>query len=549
MRACGAVLAAAVACGAAVVPIVPVEQRPKLVVVLVVDQMRADYIERFAHEWRGGLHRLLTDGAWFREAAYPYLDTVTCPGHATIATGAFPRAHGVIQNAWWDRREGRAITCTEDAAARNIGYGIAPKGGDSAHMLAVPTLADELRWQRGAHVVSVSLKDRSAIMLAGHGGDAITWMSGELNGWITSTAFSAAPVPAVRDFIEANPIDKDYGKVWTPLLAEPAYKEADAGIGESPPAGWTRTFPHALLSAAGQPDETFRALWQRSPYADAVLGRFAATIAESMALGRHEGTDFLGVSFSAPDLVGHAFGPSSLEIHDIYARLDVTIGELLSALDRSVGRDRYVVALTGDHGVSEIPERAAADGQNGGRISSRAIVDLAERRLGATLGSGKYVAGMVGNDLYFQPGVYQKLKESSGTLLYLLGALSRIVGVSRVFRAEQLERYSTAADPELRAAALSYKSGRSGDLVFVFKPGWMLASSGTTHGSASRDDQRVPILLMGAGIRRGEFSASATPADIAPTLAALCGVTLPQAEGRPLREAIIETPTTQARVR
>jgi hypothetical protein len=156
---------------------------------------------------------------------------------------------------------------------------------------------------------------------------------------------------------------------------------------------------------------------------------------------------------------------------------------------------------------------------------------------------------MVGNDLYFRPGVYRKLKDSSGTLLYLLGALSRVVGVSRVFRAEQLDGRSVSSDPELQAAALSYASGRSGDLVFVLKPGWMLAPTGTTHGSAGRDDQRVPILLMGAGIKHGQYAAATTPADIAPTLAALCGLTLAHAEGRARREAIADSPTSQARLR
>jgi predicted AlkP superfamily pyrophosphatase or phosphodiesterase len=516
-----------------------VDPGPKLVVILVVDQMRADYVDRFKTEWRGGFHRLLTDGAWFRQAAYPYLGTVTCAGHATVATGAFPHTHGIIHNGWWDRAEGRVVTCTEDPAVTDLGYGsVTAKGGDSAHQLLLPTLADELRTQRSAHVVSLSLKDRSAVMLAGHGADVVVWMSNDLNGWVTSTAFTTAPVPAVESFIEANRVDADYGKTWTRLLPDADYREPDDAVGEAPPAGWTRTLPHVLTGAAGRPDSQFHAQWERSPYADAYLGRFAASLTQSLQLGRHQGTDVLAVSFSSPDLVGHAFGPRSQETHDMYAHLDRTIGQLLDGLDALVGRDHYVVALTSDHSVSDIPEQALKNGQPAGRITSRALIDVAEQRAQVTLGSGKYVAALSGTDLYFAPGAYQKLRATSGALLYVLAGLTAHPGVSRVFRTEQLTDRPPAADAERRAAALSYMNGRSGDLVIVPKPGWMMAATGTTHGSASADDQRVPILMMGPGIKPGEYSTPATPADIAPTLAALCGVTMTKAEGRPLVEAM-----------
>jgi predicted AlkP superfamily pyrophosphatase or phosphodiesterase len=507
--------------------------------------MRADYVDRFRGEWHGGFHRLLADGAWFRQAAYPYLETVTCSGHATIATGAFPRTHGIVQNSWWDRAVGHVVTCTEDPTARNVGYAVTAKGGDSAHRLLLPTLADELRRQRSAHVVSLSLKNRSAVMLAGRGGDVVAWLSADLDGWITSSAYAAAPVPAARAFIEANPIDADYGKTWSRLLPDADYSEPDDGLGEAAPEGWTPRFPHVLASLGGRADAKFHALWQRSPYADDYLVRFAASLVQSVQLGRHEGIDLLAVSFSTPDLVGHAFGPRSHEVHDIYARLDRSLGDLLEVLDRFVGRDQYVVALTADHGVADIPEQAAQAGRTAGRISSRALVDIVEQRAQAALGPGTYVAALVGNDVYFQPGIYEKLRASSGALVYVMAGLTGQPGISRVFRADALER-ATAGDPELRAAALSYVAGRSGDLVIVLKPGWMMAAAGTTHGSSSAEDQRVPILFMGRGIRHGEYVTPATPADIAPTLAALSGVTLSKAEGRVLREATAERATTAA---
>jgi hypothetical protein len=155
---------------------------PKLAVIIVVDQMRADYVDRFSGEWTGGLKRMVTEGAWFQQAAYPYLTTVTCAGHATIATGSFPHTHGVYQNAWWDREARRQMTCTQDPRATNLGYGGPVTGGDSAWRLQVPTFTDQMRTGKHAHVAAISLKDRSAIMLAGHGGDAVAWLTNTLDG-------------------------------------------------------------------------------------------------------------------------------------------------------------------------------------------------------------------------------------------------------------------------------------------------------------------------------------------------------------------------------
>src|SRR5438105_697111 len=183
---------------------------PKLAVIIVVDQMRADYVDRFSGEWTGGLHRMVTQGAWFQRAAYPYLTTVTCAGHATISTGSFPHTHGVFQNSWWDRDLRRVMTCTQDPNATDVGYGVAVTGGDSAFRLQVPTFADQMRTAKRSKIAALSLKDRSAIMLAGHGGDAVAWLTNTLDGWETSNAFSATPVPAVKAFVEANPISGDF---------------------------------------------------------------------------------------------------------------------------------------------------------------------------------------------------------------------------------------------------------------------------------------------------------------------------------------------------
>jgi predicted AlkP superfamily pyrophosphatase or phosphodiesterase len=506
---------------------------PRLAVVIVVDQMRADYVDRFQGEWTGGLKRMVTQGAWFQNAAYPYLTTVTCAGHASISTGSFPHTHGVFQNAWWDRNARKQMTCTEDPSARDVGYGVRVTGGDSAYRLQVPTFTDQMRSSRHAHVVSLSLKARSAIMLGGHGGDAVTWLTETLDGWETSAGYSESGVPAVKAFVDANPLAADFGKTWDHSLPAASYSGPDDGVGEAPPQGWTRRFPHVLKGTADAADGSYFAQWERSPFADAYLGRFAAALVQSLKLGTHEGTDVLAVSFSSPDLVGHAFGPNSHEVQDMYVHLDKTIGALFDQLDAIVGKDQWVAGLTADHGVAPIPEQLIAAGKDAGRINGGAMVDAIEQVLKPALGDGRHVTVLNTNDIYFEPGVYDKLLKSRQLLTAVVSAIAAQRGIARVFRSEELRGAAGSKDVLLRAAALSYFPGRSGDLVFATKPGWMISSAGTTHGSASADDQRVPMLFLGRGVKPGQYPQPVTPADLTPTLAALSGLAM-KAEGHPL---------------
>ena len=507
---------------------------PKLAVVIVVDQMRADYVDRFRGEWTGGLKRMVTEGAWFQQAAYPYLTTVTCAGHATISTGSFPHTHGVFQNAWWDRDARKQMTCTEDPGTTDVGYGVTATGGDSPYRLQVPTFGDQMRAQRQAHVVALSLKDRSAVMLGGHGGDAVTWLTNTLDGWQTSAAYSETGVPAVKAFVDANPITADFGKTWDRALPAASYSGPDDGLGEAPPPGWTRSFPHPLKGRGGdKADAAYFAQWERSPFADAYLGRFAAALVQSLQLGKHEGTDVLAISFSSPDLVGHGFGPASHEVQDMYAHLDKTIGALFDQLDAIVGKDQWVAGLSSDHGVTPIPEQAVAAGKDAGRIDGGAIVEAIEQALRPSIGVGRHVTVLNTNDIYFEPGVYQKMIKSRRLMTDVVSAIAGRPGVQRVFRTDELRGAADAKDPLLRAAALSYVPGRSGDLILATKPGWMISSGGTTHGSANADDQRVPLLFYGRGVKPGTYQQPATPADLAPTLAALSSFTM-KAEGHPL---------------
>jgi predicted AlkP superfamily pyrophosphatase or phosphodiesterase len=513
---------------------------PKLLVLIVVDQLRADYLTRFDTHWRSGFRKLLDEGAAFERAQYPYMNTATCPGHATIATGAFPRTHGMVGNGWWHADERRTLECVDDSAARDISYGGGrPTGGHSARKLLTPTMGDELRAQRpGARIVTLSLKDRSAIALAGRSADAVTWFEPETRSFATSRAFTAHPVKVVRDFVRRDAPEKDLGRAWTLALAADAYRQRDAAIGERPPPSWTGRFPHLLTGIKGA-DDRFFALWQTSPFADAYLGRMAAAMIDGFGLGQQTSTDFLGVGFSSLDAVGHTFGPDSREVEDLLIRLDQTLGALIDHLDARVGRDNYVLALSADHGVAPI----AIPGSSVGRIAGEDVRERIEEVLTTHFGplqKGTYVTAIGGMNVHLAPGIYERTTTTPAVWQALEQALLDIPGVSRVLRRDLLS--ATSSDPIIRAAALSHMRGRSGDLLVIPKPYWVFfgrnATNAATHGTSYQYDIHVPIIFFGSGIRAGRFADEATPADIAPTLATLTGLRMPHAEGHVLHSAL-----------
>lgn len=502
--------------------------------------MRADYIDSYGHQWSQGLHRLLKEGAWFRKASYPFRSTMTCAGHATIATGSFPATHGMIQNAWWDRDSQQRVTCTTDASAEPIGYGRPAFERHSPSMLARQTLSDALRLQT-AHrprVVSVSLKPRSAITLAGQAADAAVWFDAA-STWATSSAYADGPVAAVQSFLDTNSMEVETNGTWTHLLAPESYLHDDHGFGERPAASWEITFPHPLgdtMTDNSQAPTTYER-WRTSPYSDAYVARMALALVDEFALGQGDGTDYLAIGFSALDLVGHNFGPRSHEVQDVLARLDGTIGTFLTALDERVGPGAYLVALTSDHGVSPIPEYATTQGLEAGRILNDEIVEKIETLLTKRMGPGTYVADFLGGDVYFKPGVYDALHKHPDTLEAVIELIGDVPGVWRIYRSEELY-HAISDNPVTRAAGLSYYRGRSGDLVLIPKPYWLTSTRAANHGTPHHYDTHVPVILFGQGIKPGEYLSPITPADIAPTLASLAGITLPQSDGRILIEAL-----------
>jgi hypothetical protein len=526
--------AAAVLLSTAAAPAPQPKTTPRLVVILVVDQMRADYLDWYGGNLTAGLNRLVREGAVFRDAAYPYLNTITCAGHSTIGTGAFPYRHGMILNNWYDRQTGKTPYCTDDPAMTEISYnGLSSVQGDSAAKLLVPAIGEQIMG-RGGRSVAMSLKPRSAVTLTGRNATAVVWFD-DRGGWTTSTAFTQTPVPFLQDFVAANPLTADFEKVWEKSLPPSAYRGEDDVKSEGTVAGWTRSFPHPLGVPGGKSATEYYGRWQRSPFADDYLGRMAIAAIDALKLGQGKTTDFLGVSFSAVDGVGHLFGPRSHEIQDTIVRLDRTIGRLLDHLDAAVGRGNYVLGLSADHGVAEIPEQVG-----GGRVASKSVTEALQKVLVPAMGPGTHVASTVYTNVYLTDAARRRLTKDRPLREAALTAARGVQGIGYAFWGPDLATSGArqSPDPVRRAAALSHHPARSGDIIVAPAEKWIMSTATTTHGTQYAYDQRVPVILFGAGVRAGTYSGRATPADLVPSLSAVAGLKIRSTDGHALKDAL-----------
>jgi len=517
---------------------------PRLLVVIVLDQFRADYSDLYGNQWTKGLRRLFDRGAVFTETAFPYAATYTCAGHATIGTGAFPAVHGMSGNDFYDRTLRRLVPCAFDPAATSVPFGGA-RGRErhSGRALLVPTFGEELRRQSETptRIVAVAQKPRSSITFAGRGSpDTIAVFEEDDGTWATSDAFAATPWPEVDEFVRANPMKAAYGTIWQPFLPPSAYRFADDAAGEGRPAPWTRTFPHPLISSKGVPDNEFVTAWERSPWNDEFLVNLAIHLLRAKRLGAGTGTDVLTVSLPSLDHTGHEFGPRSHEVQDVLARADVHLGRLLDAIDQQTG-SRFVVGLTSDHGVATVPEQVVADGGDAGRISTTEIRNAINTAIERVLGTpGPHVASVYDQQVALVPGTADVLRLTTGGITAVKAALAGVRGIAAAHSADEVIAGASSTNPSLRAWRLSYVPGRSGDFMFTPKPNWIVrATSGSTHGTMNSYDQRVPMILYGARVKPGRYDMPASPADLAPTLLHLVGATMPRAQGRPLVEALV----------
>ena len=298
--------------------------------------------------------------------------------------------------------------------------------------------------------------------------------------------------------------------------------------------------PHPLVGLSDTPDRAFKEQWENSPWANDHLGRLAAAAVDALELGQRDSTDYLAIGFPALDWSGHDYGPRSHEVQDVLIRLDRTLGPLLEHLDAAVGAGRYVVALSADHGVMPIPEQRRARQGDAGRIPVSRIVEAANAGVRAALGTADGVAVLEEQDLYFAPGIYDRLAASPDALARVVEAIRSVEGVAEVHRGDTIRRRRDDGSAVERALARGYYPGRSGDLLVVLHPYWTTSTNAAGHGASYDYDTRVPVIFFGAGIAPGQYLEPITPASIAPTLARLVGISLSQSTGRVLEEALAD---------
>jgi predicted AlkP superfamily pyrophosphatase or phosphodiesterase len=543
--------AAAPAVAPSIAPALPAA--PKLVVVLVVDGLPNEQLQRYRDQFgQGGLRRLLDQGASFSNAHQAHGVTVTAVGHAAILSGAYPYQHGIIGNNWIDPVTKQSVYCTEDTAYQYIGEETKPSDGTSPNRLRVDTLGDQLRYATGnrAKVVTVSGKDRGAILLAGKSGTPYMYM--DKTGNFASTTFYMPQHPQwVQRYQASKPQDRYYGKTWKPLLADSAY------AGDAPDALYPATptspnrFPFAMYSDSGETDADYYNRLKTSPFLDELTLDFARAAVDGEQLGSNPAgvPDLLGVSLSAHDYVNHAYGPESKMSHDHLQRLDRMLGDFLTYLDRKVGANNFVVILSADHGFPNTPEFAKTAHQDAGRVDSSKLVAGLNAALAARYGNSKLIIAQSLPNLHLDYAAIDKLgiarADVENTAAHFLRTQQ---GIADVFTRTQFEAGAVGHAGTTRMGVLMQRAWNrelSGDLIVVTKPYWLFGagSSGTSHGSPYAYDTNVPLVLSGPKwIKPGHYGQYAETVDIAPTLAHLLRVRPPAgSEGRVLTE-LLRTP-------
>ena len=517
-------------------------EKPKLVVGIIVDQMRQEYLYRFADRFsEGGFKRMMNEGYMMTNGHYNYAPTVTGPGHASVYTGTTPATHGIISNSWYSRKLNDYIYCAEDSTVTNVG-GSPENGNISPRNLLTTTVTDELRFATGkrSKVVGVAIKDRGAALPAGHTGDAY-WYD-DVNGeFMTSTYYHDALPTWVTAFNAKKIPDSYLSKTWETMFPIDTYVNsiADNNDFEGIPAGKTTpTFPYHLDSLRAA--NGGYGLIASTPFGNSMTLDFALAAIEGEKLGQGEVTDFLAVSFSSTDYVGHRFGPTSVELEDIYLRLDREFERLFSYLDKAYGEGEYLVFLSADHAVADNAPYMISQNVPAGNLNTNYILGQITGYCNTKYGEGEWILKYTGDQVFLNRAVADEKKVDFEVLQRDLASwMLKFNGIMEVYTAEDMRtKQYTYGRAHLLQMGYNHKS--SGDLLLVFEPGWMVSGArGTTHGSPYNYDTNVPIMFFGWGVPHGSSARKASITDIAPTVSALLKIKYPNAaDGEPIFEIV-----------
>ncbi len=502
--------------------------RPRLVLVLSIDQMRVDYLSRFASLYRGGLKRLTERGAVFNNARYRHASTETGPGHSVLLSGRHPSHSGIVANDWWDPYLKKLINVVDDPFHPPLGG----EGRSASPVNALSfTVGDVLKLGNvHSRVVGVSLKDRSAILMAGRRADAAYWYETAGGNFITSTYYAREAPPWLTRWNRLRLPDTYAGKKWTRLLADEDVYEKYAGP-DAIEGEWDRkdtVFPHAIRGKP--PERLYYDDFRRTPFADEVTLSVALEAMNAHQLGQDEHTDIFAVGFSATDVIGHTYGPESQEIMDQLLRLDSVLEKLFQAIDDSVGLANTLVVLSADHGSLPLVENLRRQGIEARRASpdilKNAVQGALDRRFPGVQGLMAYFA----TDIYFDDEVIMSNRLDRATVeRTAIEALMSTGLVEKVYTHSDLMT-TDSADPQVRLFQNAFFQPRSPHLNVLVKKYVYLNSQvgGTGHGTAHDYDRHIPIIFMGEKIKSGIYQAECGPEDIAPTLAHLLGLTYPR---------------------
>lgn len=514
---------------------------PRLVVFMAVDGLPMRQVLAYRDQLaEDGFSRFLDRGLWFAEAHHGHGYTVTAAGHSVMLSGAYPQRSSIIGNEWVDPQTREERYNTDDPAHHYLGHSTPSLVGTSPRNYRVETVGDVLRTLRPeARMIGISGKDRGAILPSGHKGTAYLYM--QSSGGFTTSDYYLPALPAwVRAFNDAHPADRYFGRSWEPLLKDPhAY---DRSVPDDQPwqstGGNGRRLPAVVGAGMSAPGPAFWANLLPSPFADELTLDFARAAIEGEQLGADDTTDLLSISLSSHDYINHAFGPESRLSHDHFLHLDRYLEAFFRTLDERVGRDRYMVVLTADHGFLDTPEWARTQGRDAGRVPLKTLMNAVNEGLARELGEGPWVTHWSGTGMLFDEARIQARGLDRDSVYALAArAAEQVPGIAAALTRAQLS--STGPAPEvLSRMRLSWHPDTAAPLQIVVKPGWMISSrnTGTTHGSPYRYDTHVPILAWGpAWWGRGEVRQPVTVADIAPTLARMLDLPAPrEAQGQVL---------------
>ncbi len=522
------------------------QEQPKLVVGVVVDQMCYDYLFRFYDQFgKNGFRKLMDKGTHFRNVTYNYVPTYTGPGHASVYTGTSPDNHGIVTNEWFHRPYEREVNCVEDTTVFSVGT-TSSNGKCSPHFLRANTITDQLKltYPKGK-VISVSIKNRSAILPGGHLSDGSYWYDYSTGKFITSSFYTNELPTWVNDFHTANPISGYLNTEWNLMnpIETYAYGAFDDSKYEQLLGGkTTATFPYNFTAL---PVEQQLNLFTSLPKANTYLADFALNALKSEQLGKDENVDMLTISFSTPDIAGHAFGPYSLEIEDMYLRLDLEIARLITTLDKEVGKGNYVLFLTADHAVVPVPQFLTDHQLPGGYVYQDTL--LSDLRKASIAEFQTDIIDNIDNNNIYLKTEYANSELIEQFLAFIKREVSQWEGVKVVYTETQLAGESKG-DIWFEMVKKGYDRVRSGELIFLLEPGYLTKSvdsesahKGTSHGSAFNYDTHVPVLFYGADIPAQEVFTSYQIIDIAASLVHILQVQRPNAmTGTPMTELFVK---------